>query len=78
MKYISSDKRTITIEVPIDEMRAVLDILNEFRNGPYAITDDEWAEVMLQPREVESKILSDLDAIFDAYEAEFPDEKTEL
>lgn len=66
MKYIKSNAdKTVTVEIPIDELRGLIDIVNEFRNGPYAITDDQWDSVMMQPRDIEEKIISGLRGIFD-------------
>ncbi len=46
-----------------------MDIVNEFRNGPYAINDEEWSAVMVQPRDLELKVLEGLDAALAAHDS---------
>ncbi len=47
-------------EMSIAEARALLGVLSEFFDGPYAFPEDEWDTLMLSRREDVEAIYSDL------------------
>ena len=69
MKYISSKGSDIVLQLSDQELRALLDVVNEFSRGPFALSDDEWNQVMLQPREIEAELLVGLAAAVDQFNA---------
>ena len=69
MKYLSSEHDDIVVAMSIDEIRALLDIVNEFSDGPFALSDEQWDSVMTHPRDVESELLGGLASVIDIHDA---------
>jgi hypothetical protein len=72
MRYVSKKDDQVTLEVPIDELRALLDIVNEALHGPYALTDDEWNTVAVHKPELREKILNSLAQFIDTFDSGEP------
>lgn len=69
MRYVASEGPNIVLEFSDQEVRTLLDIVNEFSSGPYGLSDEQWNEVMLHPREFEKSILDGLAGAIDKHDA---------
>ena len=63
MQELSRDSERIVVSASRDELRLLLGALNEAFNGPYAIPDDEWTELIDQPPERASALIRELTAL---------------
>jgi len=71
MKATQIDREQVSLTASPLELRATLDLINEFLNGPFAITDEQWQTVMIHPPTVAQGLLSDLNKILGDYDRRY-------
>ena len=65
MKEIRRGAGQVVISASLDELRLILGALNEALNGPYAIPDDEWIELIDQPPERANELIEQLTTLLE-------------
>jgi hypothetical protein len=60
MQEVRREGDEVVLSMSLDELRLLTGALNEARNGPYAIPEDEWGGLVGQPPERASALLGQL------------------
>ena len=65
MQELRRESGQVVISASLDELRLLLGATNEALNGPYAIPDEDWTELVGQPPERALELLEQLAAILE-------------